>query len=354
MAVRNKNPRYLVPARDSRHRAACLALYRALLRLAPQISLPANLATGWGANKNPIALQISRAFRRNTQDTSPRIIHPTMSAGYRMLSVLHSAATSPKSTDHASIITFLESRLAERQRSLANRPPPPTGPKPGSPRPGTLPLLVRVSTPRGAPPEYATPYRPRPHEELGGTGRRKIPRLDMAGDFPFLRLKKPQPTELSRVLGQRIKKRVVRMEAAQEMEEYDIPEAALEDAWDEEMDRLMREEGEGEDYEEEEEWPRRTRSGRNTDPGLSYAASLRWYGLKDLRDRMTRERLEQVARADAMRRLIKQEAALAAAEKEQRAVDKRARWEARMLELHGPTWRDQFPNLKDGEAGKRL
>ncbi|KAI0553239.1 hypothetical protein F4679DRAFT_501494 [Xylaria curta] len=356
--------KHLVPARNSRHRTACLALYRALLRLAPQISLPDSLATAWGPGKNPIAIHIRRAFGRNVADTSPRIVYPALSAGYRMLSVLQDAATTPNSTHHASIIAFLEARLAERQRSLANRPPPPKGPKPGAPRPGTLPLLVKVSPPPSETnpyplPRYETPHRPRPQSELGGTGRRKIPVIDMASDFPFLRLTKPEPALLGRVLRQKMEKRIKRMDALLNLKEEGLAAAKLEDNWDTAMAQLMR----------AEEKRKRTRRGaRDTDntvegrlawedehdvgvgegkDGRSHAYALNQYGIKDLTKTMTWERRDEVARADAMRLLIKKEKALAAAEKEQRAVEKRAKWEAKMLELHGETWRDLFPNLKE-------
>ncbi|KAI0183581.1 hypothetical protein EV127DRAFT_352393 [Xylaria flabelliformis] len=335
--------KHLVPARNSRHRTACLALYRALLRLAPQVSLPDNLATGWGAGKNPIAIHIRRAFRRNVADTSPRIVYPALSAGYRMLSVLHDAATTPNSEHHASITTFLEARLAERQRSLANRPPPPTGPKPGAPRPGTLPLLVRVSPPPSETnphpaPRYVTPHRPRPQSELGGTGRRKIPRLDLASDFPFLRLTKPEPVLLSRVLRQKIAKRIGRMEVLLDLKEEGIPAAELEDDWDNAMAQLLR----------EEEKRRSTKKKDNKDEP-SHTDAVYQYGIRYLTKTMTHERRDQVARADAMRNLIIQEKALAVAEKEQRAVEKRVKWEAKMLELHGENWRHLFPNLKESE-----
>ncbi|KAI0450818.1 hypothetical protein F5B21DRAFT_517174 [Xylaria acuta] len=404
MAIfRCKTPRYFVPARNSRHRTACLALYRALLRLAPQVSLPHDLATGWGPGKNPIAVHIQRAFRRNVADTSPRIVHPALSAGYRMLSVLHDAATSPSSTHRASIVTFLQSRLAERQRSLANRPPPPTGPKPGAPRAGTLPLLAKVSPAPSASnphprPRYATPHRPRPQAELGGTGRRKIPRLDLASDFPFLRLTKPEPALLSRVLRQKMAKRFARMESLIDLKEAQLPAAELEDEWDAAMARLMRAEEEGDEGDEGEEGgekgekgeeekegeedsppqrkgkrkkrPRKARNNTNPErlawederdvgvgggarDGRSHVHAVRRYGIADVGETMTRERNDQIARADAMRRLIIQEKALAAAEKERRTAEKRARWEARMLMLHGETWRDSFPNLKESEPSSR-
>ncbi|KAI8953031.1 hypothetical protein F4801DRAFT_169050 [Xylaria longipes] len=364
--------RHLVPARNSRHRTACLALYRALLRLAPQVSLPDNLATGWGPGKNPIAIHIHRAFRRNVADTSPRIVHPALSAGYRMLSVLHDAATSPSSAHHASIVTFLESRLAERQRSLANRPPPPTGPKPGAPRPGTLPLLVRVSRAPSASnpypkPEYTTPHRPRAQSELGGTGRRKIPRLDLAADYPFLRLTKPQPVLLSRVLRQKLAKRSTQIATLQVLREESLPAAEEEDEWDKAVARLARAETKSS--------PRSQRLAAKSDydgsaaqlaweekhdvgvgagkDGRSHVHAVRRFGISDISSTMTRERRDQVARADAMRRLIIREKALAAAEKEQREAEKRARWEARMLALHGESWRDLFPNLDQSEGRKK-
>ncbi|KAI0536925.1 hypothetical protein GGR58DRAFT_473556 [Xylaria digitata] len=362
---RHKPNRVLIPARDSRHRIACFALYRALLRLAPRISLPDNLATGWGVGKNPIAIHIQRAFRRNVADVSPRIVYPALSAGYRMLSVLHDAATSPSSEHHNSIITFLESRLQERQRSLANRPPPRPSydPKPTAPRPGTLPLLVKISPPPNpsnpeSRPVYATPHRPRPQSKLGGTGRRKVPRLDLADDFPFLRLTKPQPAVLSRVLRQKFIRRSDRARRVGELWEESLPDAKLEDEWEEAIARLEREEGGSDDGWEqpsgtgstkEENWQTRRHIGTGPSED-SHAHIVKRYGITEVSHALTRERVDQVARADAMRQLIIQEKALAAQEKAQRAAEKRARWETRMLELHGERWRDLFPNLKEDQG----
>ncbi|KAI1278292.1 hypothetical protein F5Y07DRAFT_71189 [Xylaria sp. FL0933] len=357
-----KSGRHLIPALDSRHRIACLALCRALLRLAPQISLPDDLASGWGPGKNPIAIHIQRAFRRNVADTSPRIVYPALSAGYRMLSVLQDAAASPSSQHHASIVAFLQSRLAERQRSLANRPPPPPpsyNPKSDVPHPDTLPLLLKVSPPPSPSnpdptPVYTTPHRPRPQSELGGTGRRKIPRLDLASDIPFLRFTKPQPALLSRVLRQKSEKRTGRMQALTAMQAEDIPEAQLEDEWESQMAHLMI---------AEKRVKRDNRSSGDTihkgwqdehDVGVgnrrderSHAYTLERHGVRALADLLTRERVKEVAIADAMRQLIIQEKVLAAQEEAQRHAERRAKWEAKMLELHGEGWRELFPNLEE-------
>ncbi|KAI0423921.1 hypothetical protein F5Y09DRAFT_325956 [Xylaria sp. FL1042] len=361
--IRFKSGSFLIPARNSRHRIACLALYRALLRLAPQIPLPDDLATGWGPGKNPIAIHIRRAFRRNVADTSPRIVYPALTAGYRMLSVLHDAATSASSQHHASIVAFLQSRLKERQRSLANRPPPPPSynPKSATPHPDTLPLLVKVSPPPTPSnpyptPVYTTPHRPRPQAELGGTGRRKIPRLDLAGDIPFLRFTKPQPAVLSRVLRQKVTKRADRAQAIVSMQEDAAPDARLEDEWESEMARLMAaEKGLKEDnrsrpsgFAATQEW----QDKHDVGIGLgrderSHAYTLQRHGVQETARRMTRERIKEVAIADAMRQLIIKEKALAAQEEAQRDAERRAKWEAKMLELHGERWRDLFPNLKE-------
>ncbi|KAI1121049.1 hypothetical protein F5Y10DRAFT_109863 [Nemania abortiva] len=361
--IKFRGGRFLVPARDSRHRIACFALYRALLRLAPQVKLPDELATGWGAGRNPIIIQIQRAFRRNVADTSPRIVYPALTAGYRMLSVLQDAATSPSSEHHASITTFLHTRLAERQRSLANRPLPNPSPKPGSPRPGTLPLLENI-TPAPSPrnpdpkPAYATPHRPRPQSALGGTGRRKVPRLDMAGDFPFLRFTKPPPAQLSRVLGQKIVRRAERQFAVQEMEEEKLPDARLEDQWDVIVDRLQAQEESAKQKrkQKQKQWDwdvDAAAAAADAEEERSHASTVKKYGVATIMTTLFRERVDAVARADAMRRLVIQEKALAEQEKAQRDAGRRAQWEARMREEHGEGWQDLFPKLKEREASGR-
>ncbi|KAI8631187.1 hypothetical protein F5Y19DRAFT_23573 [Xylariaceae sp. FL1651] len=375
----SQKPKFLVPARNSRHRIACFALYRALLRLAPQISLPDDLATGWGENRNPITIHIQRAFRRNVADVSPRIVYPALSAGYRMLSVLHDAAASPSSEHHTSILSFLRRRLEERKRSLVvdarNRSRPPlvpfkTGPPPSAPRPGTLPLLVNV-TPAPSPsnpdprPEYATPHRPRPPSELGGSGRRQIPRIDMANDIPFLRLTKPQPAILNRVIRQKVRKRYQRTAKVGQLQDAVLPDAQLEDEWEEEMARLMREEKKGQPAPPAPGRPRpiskytgkpqtatelHWRDVQDVGAGpaeRSHTYTIHQHGVMALSTLLTRERVDQVARADAMRRLIIQEKALAAEEKAQKAARRRMRWEAIMRETHGEGWRALFPNLEE-------
>ncbi|KAI1772206.1 hypothetical protein F4818DRAFT_179391 [Hypoxylon cercidicola] len=349
-------PAFFIPARNSRHRTACFALYRALLQQAPRIRLPDDLAAAWGP-VSPIKHLIRRAFRRNRNDTSPRLIFPALKAGYQMLDLLRSAAVhsssspwAPKpSADHTSVVSFLRARLDERNRSLeAKKLHPPHSrnpPKPTSaPRPGAVPLLVNVTpapTPQNPDPKpvYATPSRPRPQSELGGTGRRKVPHLDMASDFPFLRTAKPQSPMLSRVLTQKIRKRVERTHSVKYLFEDLTPDAELEDDWEQAMAPLLQAQGRGYSM----------RVFRNeVRAGNTFRQTVWEHGIMYVQTALTRERDDQVARADAMRRLIEQEAALAEKERALRRVERRKGWEAKMLELHGEKWRELFPNLKDG------
>ncbi|KAI0382301.1 hypothetical protein F5Y04DRAFT_52409 [Hypomontagnella monticulosa] len=376
-------PKFFIPARNSRHRTACFALYRALLKQAPQVQLPNDLVTAWGP-ANPIKHLIRRAFRRNRADTSPRLVYPALKAGYQILAVLRSAASSPLSlststskdtasspapnADYASIINFLRSRLAERNATLAAKaihPPHSRNPpkQSSAPRPDATPLLVNIGptlkpTKPDPKPVYISPSRPRPASELGGTRRRKIPKLDMASDFPFLRIKKPQPANLSRVLTQKIRKRVARTESVQTLWEEAYPDARLEDEWDDSMARLLeRHKGQGERGRQGEFWGD---SGGGLTPEMrgakaihnelghcnTFGETIKLHGIRYTEGLLRLERNDQVARADAMRAIIEKETNLAAQEK----VRRRQRWEAKMLKLHGEGWRDHFPWLTKAEA----
>lgn len=92
-----------VPKRSSQHRIACIALYRALFRQAQTISIPNGLHLPLTAaeaaeaerssqsplhvppdKRNPILPLIARQFRRNKNDTSPRLIHAALVSGYKV------------------------------------------------------------------------------------------------------------------------------------------------------------------------------------------------------------------------------------------------------------------------------
>lgn len=80
-------PSHFVPARDSRHRHACLALYRALVREGRRIPLPEDAELSQGPSRrttNPVQRLITRQYRRNRADTSPRLVFAALEAGYKV------------------------------------------------------------------------------------------------------------------------------------------------------------------------------------------------------------------------------------------------------------------------------
>ncbi|KAK8097565.1 uncharacterized protein PG998_013051 [Apiospora kogelbergensis] len=342
MPVKWNPSSHFVPARNSRHRTACLALYKALLTVAPKVRLPPDLVTAFGPRRHPIVHHVRAAFRRNRADTSPRLVYPALQAGYRLLALLSRTTTTPAtdespspppSPEHAAVEAFLRARLAERDKSKASQAlHPPNSrnpPRPArEPRPGTRPLLVKTSpdpTPENPfpKPKYAVAHRPLPLAELGGTGRRQVPRLEMAMDFPFLRFTKPQPGVLSRVLHTKLKKRVERQATWTRMKDEDVLDAQEEDSWEQEVAKLQR----------AEKQPRRDGTAGDND-GM-YAATIRDHGMGYIRDMLTKEREDSVARADAMRDLIKAETALQLKEKEERRLERLRKWTAKMEDRQG-------------------
>ncbi|KAI1260654.1 hypothetical protein F5Y18DRAFT_248461 [Xylariaceae sp. FL1019] len=374
MLNRPSSPRFVLPSQSSRHRTACLALYRALLRIAPQISLPDDLANGW-AGKDPIAIHIARAFKRNVKDSSPRLIYPALQAGYRMLAVLKDAAESDSSPQHAQIREFLQARLVERHRSHAAAAKraalPPRPDKSTAPKPGTIPLLVNVTpepTDENPKPKivYDTPNRPLRKGQLGGTGKRKVPHMDTMGEFPFMRFTKPQPRIIHRVLFDKNKKRFKRMSMRQEFTEGTRDDMVLEDEWEKSVADLMRREqglsaleaydwskpnskvkwkllSRGKQIEEENEWMNEHDAGPGTgQDDRSYAWTLYEHGVQYLSEKLWIEREKNIAIADAMRKLIIEEKRLAAEEhkedKRNKYIAGKKLWQEKMKAKHGDEW----------------
>ena len=110
-------PSLFVAARDSRHRTACFALYKALIQQGVRVPLPDDVlrAPGLEGPVHPSKHLIRKSFRRNRNDTSPRLVISALRNGYRVgrrgstcvcsqiltLSFLHSSSTCslPRTTD---------------------------------------------------------------------------------------------------------------------------------------------------------------------------------------------------------------------------------------------------------------
>lgn len=74
-----------VPANNSRHRTAALALYRALLRTSKQVPLPSKTVTKGKAfpSVHPVAHLVRRRFAKTLPYTSLRLIYAAMTNGYK-------------------------------------------------------------------------------------------------------------------------------------------------------------------------------------------------------------------------------------------------------------------------------
>ncbi len=72
-----------IPARDSRHRGAVVALYRALAKTANKVTLPDQIGVVSSGSK-PIQSILRRRFEKNSKDISPRLVFAALTAGYKV------------------------------------------------------------------------------------------------------------------------------------------------------------------------------------------------------------------------------------------------------------------------------
>ncbi|GAB0132267.1 hypothetical protein EsDP_00000708 [Epichloe bromicola] len=215
-----------VPARNSRHRIAALSLYRALLRSARKIPLPKDLQTQHP--RSAIEHVVRKRFIKNRPLTSFRLVYASMAAGYKFLS-LFSKAQDRTSREHSQITSHLRSRPAPPLSPSHNRNPPPP------PRPSAQEAFL-VNTSKDGSPHYAPAY-------TLGSKTRALRLCATADGQPFLRLKKPQPRGLSKMVGRRGRLFREKMSRLVEMDEGPRLDAALEDQWDGLMAAQMRREG---------------------------------------------------------------------------------------------------------------
>lgn len=82
LSVRTSQRILFNPSRSSRHRVACLALYRALVRKALLVPLPDDVPRP--GPTNPIQHLVARQFRRNRHDVSKRLVFSALAAGYKV------------------------------------------------------------------------------------------------------------------------------------------------------------------------------------------------------------------------------------------------------------------------------
>ncbi|KAK4162941.1 hypothetical protein QBC43DRAFT_320732 [Cladorrhinum sp. PSN259] len=303
-------PSFLKPAVSARHRQACLALYKTLHQTAAKITLPDDILAAYSSiahsppegstnsrPENPIRALIRNAFRRNRRDTSSRLVVSALKNGYRYLNLLSSAASSfssdpaSQSESYAEVMSFLREnteRVAkikkEAEAEYASRPRI-------GPREGHVPIITKVSKEGESPPVYK-PTQPfaRPLSAIPN-GVRKVPRLDVSGYVPFLRLYKPMSAYHERVVRQVSRKRMDRVRLLLEMQSDDLDIARQEDRWEAELARLAKREKKYAEFLGQEK--------NGVGEELSHEVTMK-HAIESLGILLEEQRVDLIARGDAL------------------------------------------------------
>ncbi|KAL7897444.1 hypothetical protein HDV63DRAFT_260506 [Trichoderma sp. SZMC 28014] len=330
-----------VAARNSRHRTAALALYRALLRTASKVPVPLEDAAQKASRElktNPIVRIVRKRFAKNKPYTSFRLIYAAMTAGYKFLNLLTNAQT-PNSPQHNQVINHLQS---VRQAAAASRaiPQPPRKPDPILP---PEPLLINVAK-ADEPPKYTSNILPRPRDSLKGPGPRKVPSVSATADGqPFVRLRKPQPHAMSKMIGRKTNIFNDRILNILDVDEWTASQAALEDEWDRMMDKLIAKENP-----ESQAFSRRPYDQDYFPMGETFGWSVQlsrlWWEWK-----IERTWEDWTARGEALNDLVEQERSLAEKERgigsENDLLNKDSRRAAARLRRDAQEFDDAPPNV---------
>ncbi|EPE08738.1 ubiquitin-conjugating enzyme [Ophiostoma piceae UAMH 11346] len=332
-------PTYFIPARSSRHRTACLALYRALVKEGKRVPLPEHVNT-CAADKpyvNPIQLFIRRSFRQNKRDTSPRLVTAALDAGHNMLRVLSDARIAG-SKENSSVVAFLEKnkppvhvtyRQWQKKKKIENeRRAQEATARGDAPR---VPLLTRRVVPgtekkvKDGVGNFVTTYEyeyvpskdPKPLSEL--PGRRRVPRLiTEASGIPFLRLRKKQPLVLSKIIQHRRERRATRSGLVSELTREGLDFAAQEDLWEDNLARAVAESGQ--DPIKEPGDVADTKGNKNRSTTYRQSVAL---GIAYISAQLNVEVVDMLARSKAYLTIIDRERALAEKEDTERLEKER-------------------------------
>jgi hypothetical protein len=302
--------RFKLPRRSTEHRVAAIALYRALLRQCASTPLDDEART---------ALQnvVRNRFKKNEHIHSHNKLRIYFHAGYEAIDLLDgSVAGDGEST--ARIKDYL-TRIPEELKTTPMKQPPKAyreaqrGKKQRNP-----PLPDPTESTACPPPEFSElSQRPRPHSALGGSGIRRVPKLVNANGIPILRLKKPQPASLSRIIRQKLNVRTRRVETRNFCQRELLPLLEQEDKWDQTLLSVIPDKAVARDIQRGENWVYEIEEYLKQSETL-HRSSL--YRNKEVADRMFD--------------IVRQEQVLAKQEKMMR--QRKARWLRQAKEQNGP------------------
>jgi hypothetical protein len=213
-------PPFLVPRHVSAHRISAIALYRALLQQSRAVPLPTESKT-----------ELQNIVRNRCKQTihlhSYQRLRLAFQAGYEAIEYLDaSVAGDEKST------SYIAELISKAPAKVKAEPPRPVLAKGRRNRSNESSEAVSnvLSTPPAFKPSNELLSRPHPPRSL--SGKRHVPVLFSASKIPVLRIKKPQPENLSGFIKHRIKQRQRRHDRRHWLEEQ-VEFAQYEDLWDE-------------------------------------------------------------------------------------------------------------------------
>ncbi|EUC50174.1 hypothetical protein COCMIDRAFT_82785 [Bipolaris oryzae ATCC 44560] len=202
-------PRFLEPKKSTQHRVAAIALYRALLLRCSSAPLPDD-------DRVSLRNAVRNKFRRNRKIQSPYQLGLSFKAGYETLD--HLDASTAGDAASTSILTRM---VAQLPRALIRAPPVRRTEDESSKEPKERLACL--------PPEKAV-LNVRPYAKTSGP--RHVPIMSSANGIPFLRLTKPQPPALSRVLRQRLQRKIQLFDTKVLLSNWWLPMCQQEDEWD--------------------------------------------------------------------------------------------------------------------------
>jgi len=211
-------PPFLVPRHVSAHRISAIALYRALLQQSRAVPLPTESRT-----------ELQNIVRNRCKQTihlhSYQRLRLAFQAGYEALE--HLDASVAGNTESTSYIAELIGKAPARVKSDPPRPVLAKSRRSKNTNSKSIEDVV------AAPPSFKpnTELLSRPHHLRELSGKRHVPVLFSASKIPVLRIKKPQPQNLSGFIKHRIQQRQRRHDRRHWLEEQ-VEFAQYEDLWD--------------------------------------------------------------------------------------------------------------------------
>ncbi|KAF2722619.1 hypothetical protein K431DRAFT_205022, partial [Polychaeton citri CBS 116435] len=210
-------PGLRIPRRSTFHRVAAIALYRALLSQCRK--LPSNTSLK-PKQCDQISTLIRNRFRQTRFQDSRLRLRVAFDAGYEAIDLLDAVVAGQRGS-RSRILEILKSTPSQAKDKIWQRPVDRSRREKEAKREARQRAVEVKPSP--------ILERPLPLDML--KGKRHIPLLVNANKIPFLRIKKPQPESLSKVIRTKIRMRQKRHDLRQMMDQHSVV-GMQEDIWD--------------------------------------------------------------------------------------------------------------------------